>query len=76
MPGGISFCPFSSIVVGSGSPGRGKPKVLSVVPVGTVTRDPEHSLAMEAYRCESARVVAVSMMPEITEEAARNGWMT
>lgn len=59
------------------APGRGKPKVLTVAPLGNVTRDPEHSPAMEAYRCDDwLRVIHVDTEPIITEQEARDGWVT
>lgn len=58
------------------APGRGRPKVLTVVPRGAVEPDVEHSPSMNAWRCESARVTAVSTDPLITEADARAGWVT
>jgi len=59
------------------APGRGKPKVLTVEPMGNVYRDPEHSPDMEAYRCDGwLRVVNVDTEPIITEQEARDGWVT
>jgi Rifampin ADP-ribosyl transferase len=56
--------------------GRGRPKVLIVDPHGVVTRDPEHSRDMEAYRCAGwARVTAVLTEPTVTEDDARRGWV-
>lgn len=57
------------------APGRGKPKVLVVEPHGTVEPDPEHSAAMDAWRCEWARVSGVLTEPTMTEEEARSGWV-
>lgn len=58
------------------APGRGKPKVLRVEPMGPVSPDPEHSPAMEAYRCAGwLRVVGVETEPLITEAEARAGWV-
>jgi hypothetical protein len=37
--------------------GRGVPKVLTVQPVGIVTRDPEHGPLTDAWRCEWAKVL-------------------
>jgi len=56
--------------------GTGKPRVLTVQPIGTLGADPEHSAAMEAYRCEMAKVLSVDTKPEITEKEAREGWLT
>lgn len=56
--------------------GRGKPRVLTVRPLSDVWGDPEHSPAMEAYRCEAAVVVAVDLEPEMSEADARAGWVT
>jgi hypothetical protein len=57
------------------APGRGKPRVLIVGPCGEVERDPEHSLAMEAFRCEAAAVLAVDLVPKVDEADAREGWI-
>lgn len=57
------------------APGRGRPKVLTVIPLGNLEPDPEHSPAMEAYRCEAAVVERVDLNPEISEEDARQGWV-
>ena len=57
------------------APGRGKPKVLVVRPSGTLEPDPEHSPRMEAYRCESARVLSILREPVMTGEEARSGWI-
>ena len=57
------------------APGRGKPKVLVVEPCGVVERDPEHSVDMQAYRTEMAKVVEVLREPLLTEEEARDGWV-
>jgi hypothetical protein len=57
------------------APGRGKPKVLTVEVLGAVERDPEHSLDMEAYRTDMAKVINVDTEPIITEEEAREGWV-
>jgi hypothetical protein len=57
------------------APGRGKPKVLVVVPLGSVELDPEHSPDMDAWRAEAARVVDVLYVPTITEQQAREGWI-
>lgn len=54
--------------------GRGRPKVLVVTPFGSVEPDPEHSAAMQAYRCHSARVTAVLTESTMTEDEARQGW--
>ena len=54
--------------------GRGKPKVVQVRPHGRIERDPEHSLAMDAWRCEWASVIDVLTEPTMTEEQARAGW--
>lgn len=56
------------------APGRGRPKVLRVGPLGPVTPDPEHSAAMAAWRCEAARVLEVLLTPTLTEAEAREGW--
>lgn len=55
--------------------GKGAPRILKVQPIGTLESDPEHSPAMEAYRCEMAKVLAFDMEPEITEQEAREGWV-
>jgi hypothetical protein len=55
--------------------GRGKPKVLRVNPVGTLERDPEHSVRMDAWRCEFAPVRQVLLEPTMTEAEARDGWI-
>lgn len=57
------------------STGRGRPRVLRVIPMGRIWSDPEHSEDMEAYRCESALVAEVDFEPLITEEEARSGWV-
>jgi hypothetical protein len=57
------------------APGRGRPRVLTVAPLGTVERDPEHSWRSGAWRCEAARVTAVDLTPSITEADARSGWV-
>lgn len=54
--------------------GRGKPKVLQVNPVGDLEPDPEHSTAMDAWRCEFATVKKVFAEPTVTEAEAREGW--
>lgn len=54
--------------------GRGRPRVLTVAPLGPVWPDPEHSVDMEAYRCEAAVVVDVDFEPMITETEANAGW--
>lgn len=59
------------------APGPGSPKVLQVEPHGSVTPDPEHSHAMEAYRVDGwAKVVAVIPLSEapFTEAESRSGW--
>ena len=56
------------------APGRGRPRVLTVRPTSDVQRDPEHSLEVEAYRCEAAIVEAVDFTPLCTEAEARDGW--
>lgn len=58
------------------APGRGRPRVLTVQPSGTVEYDPEHSPRMEAYRCSMAKVLSVDLEPMITEAEAREGWQT
>lgn len=58
------------------APGRGKPKVLTVEPHGPVEDDPEHSVRMDAWRCEWAKVVAVDTDPALSEEEALAGWAT
>lgn len=58
------------------APGRGKPKVVVVRPHGTVEADPEHSGAMDAWRAEWATVTEVLLEPAITQEQARQGWVT
>lgn len=56
--------------------GRGRPKVLVVEPHGAISRDPEHSLDMEAYRCAGwARVLDVLLEPAVPEADARAGWV-
>lgn len=55
--------------------GRGKPKVLTVEPLGPVMRDPEHSYDMPTFRTFAARVLAVSTEPTITEDQAVSGWL-
>lgn len=55
--------------------GRGKPRVLTVNPAGPLERDPEHSIDMEAYRCEAAFVVSVSTEPLMDEMTATAGWV-
>lgn len=57
------------------APGRGRPKVLVVEPHGRAERDPEHSPGMDAWRCESAKVVRVLTDPAISEAEARAGWV-
>lgn len=56
--------------------GRGRPKVLVVRPTGGLERDPEHSLRMDAWRTESAKVLRVLIEPTMTEAEAREGWVT
>ena len=56
------------------APGRGRPKVLVVRPAG-LQEDPEHSPYMQAFRCESARVLKVDIHPVMTEDEARSGWV-
>lgn len=58
------------------APGRGKPRVLRVHPMGRIEPDHEHSAEMCAWRCESAGVVAVYTIPPMTAEEAAKGWMT
>lgn len=58
------------------APGRGKPKVLEVEPIGAIEPDPEHSPAMRAWRCEWAKVTRVHKESTITEAEAREGWET
>lgn len=55
--------------------GRGKPKVLVVEPRGELEPDPEHSAAMDAWRCEWAVVRQVLTDPAISEAEARTGWV-
>lgn len=57
------------------APGKGKPKVLIVSSIDGLEPDPEHSAAMTAWRCRSARVDRVLTTPAITEEDARGGWV-
>lgn len=57
------------------APGRGRPKVLTVMPLSEVFADPEHSEDMEAFRCEAAHVLAVDLDPEIDEYEAAAGWV-
>lgn len=57
------------------APGRGKPKVLTVQPHGSIEPDPEHSPHMKAWRCEWAKVESVSVDPVLSEEEARAGWV-
>lgn len=56
------------------APGRGKPKVVEVVPHDDLEPDPEHSPAMRAWRCRWATVSRVHTVPTITEAEARDGW--
>lgn len=56
------------------APGRGKPRVLTVAPTSDIEPDPEHSPLMEAYRCDGARVISVSLDPLLTEQEAADGW--
>ena len=39
--------------------GRGRPKVLTVRPLGPLQRDPEHGPLTDAWRCDAATVLAV-----------------
>lgn len=57
------------------APGRGRPRVLVVDPLGAVERDPEHSLDMRAWRFEAALVREVFLIPEVSEQDAREGWV-
>lgn len=57
------------------APGRGRPRVLTVAPLGEVEADDEHSAAMAAFRCQAAKVVAVDLSPVLDEEEARAGWV-
>lgn len=57
------------------APGRGRPRVLTVGPLGDVEHDPEHGHRAEAYRVRAARVVAVDLTPQISEKDARAGWV-
>lgn len=58
------------------APGRGRPKVLVVEPHGVIERDPEHSIDMEAYRCDGiAKVLSVDTEPKINEFEAAAGWV-
>ena len=57
------------------APGRGKPKVLVIEPFGDIERDPEHSLAMDAWRGSWAKVRGVLTEPAVSEDAARAGWL-
>lgn len=54
--------------------GRGRPRVLTIAPSGTVERDPEHSIEMNAWRCQQAYVLEVDLNPRITAEEAAAGW--
>jgi hypothetical protein len=54
--------------------GRGKPKVLVVRPSGRLEPDPEHSINMDAWRTESARVMKVLTDAPISEIEAMSGW--
>ena len=73
----LTTSPLLAWVYAWAAPGRGKPKVLTVEPMGDVYRDPEHSADMEAYRCDGwLRVVNVDTEPIITEQEARDGWVT
>lgn len=58
------------------APGRGKPKVLVVRPLGPIEPDPEHSVEMAAWRCEAAIVEQVLTDPPFGEEEAKAGWAT
>jgi hypothetical protein len=57
------------------APGRGRPRVLTVTPLGPVYDDPEHSPDMEAYRTDAAVVAAVDLEPLVSEADARAGWV-
>lgn len=52
----------------------GDPIVLIVEPGGVLETDPEHSDWMQAYRCESARVLAVDAAPPFSAEEAAKHW--
>jgi hypothetical protein len=52
----------------------GNPIVLVVEPEGVPEIDPEHSDWMQAYRCESARVIAVDAAPPFSPEEAARHW--
>lgn len=52
----------------------GDPIVLVVEPQGVLKTDPEHSEWMQAYRCESARVLAVDAAPPFSAEEAARHW--
>lgn len=58
------------------APGRGRPKVVEVIPHGNLEPDPEHSTTMYAWRCEWAKVCRVHKTPAITEAEAAAGWVT
>lgn len=58
------------------APGRGNPKVLVVEPRGEIQRDPEHSRDMDAWRTEFAKVLRILRDAPITEQEAREGWVT
>lgn len=58
------------------APGRGKPKVLTIEPRGVIEPDPEHSVRMDAWRCEWAKVTRVDTDPVLSEADARAGWVT
>lgn len=57
------------------APGRGKPKVLTVIPHGPTEPDPEHSSRMDAWRCEFAKVTHVDTDPILSDADARAGWV-
>lgn len=57
------------------APGRGRPKVLQVIPHGPLEPDDEHSPQMDAWRCAWAKVANVHTHPTITEVEATAGWI-
>jgi hypothetical protein len=57
------------------APGRGRPRVLEVVPLGPLEQDPEHGAAAGAWRCEAARVTGILTTPACSEDEARTGWV-
>lgn len=71
----VTTSPLVAWIYAWHAPGRGRPRVLTVRPLSEPEPDPEHSPTMEAYRCEAAIVESVDLVPAVTEDEARSGWV-